>query len=435
MFRYLPEQASTFASDVDWLHHWITDLSVFFTVAIFGAAILFAIIWRRKDGKHHPTPRILGDHTLEVIWTVVPTIICIFIAVEGIRIYKDIRTPPKNTLDINVTAQQFGWEFEYSNGKKTNNFTTIPVGQPIKYILRSKDVLHSFFVPAMRVKSDALASMYTYVWFNPIKTGEYQGFCTEYCGSGHSGMLFKVNVVSPAEYERWLNDDSKEMMMAKMPPEDKGRELYTSKNCVTCHSIDGSPKVGPSFAKLWNRKEVLVDGSEVLVDENYLEESILYPAKKIVKGYGPLMPAYEGQLTQDEIKYLIAFIKTLEKGGLAPAPVAATATTAAAPIDLTKMTPAERGKNHYQTKLCVTCHSVDGSKIIGPSFKGLYGKSGKFTDGSAYVADDAYIQGSIWEPQAHVVEGYPVPSPMPSYKGQLSESEIADIVEYIKTLK
>lgn len=432
MFRYLPEQASTFASDVDWLHHWITDLSVFFTVAIFGAAILFAIIWRRRDGKDHATPAILGDHKLEVIWTVVPTLVCIFIAIEGIRIHKDIRTPPENTLNINVMAEQFGWSFEYPNGKKTSNETTVPVGQPIKYILRAKDVLHSFYVPAMRVKSDALPSMYTYVWFNAIKTGQYQGFCTEYCGAGHSAMMFKVNVVSPAEYDRWLNDKSKEIMLANMPPEDKGRELYNSKNCVTCHSIDGSAKIGPSFAGLWNRKEKLSDNTEVLVDENYLEESILYPQKKLVAGYGPVMPAYEGQLKTEEIGYLIAFIKSLEKSSVAPAASAAPVAAAAA-VDLTKMTPAERGKHYTQTKLCVTCHSMDGSKLIGPSFKGIYGRSGKLTGGASYVADDAYIKNSIWEPLSQVVEGY-APA-MPSYKGQLNDQEIADIIEYMKTLK
>ncbi len=431
MFRYLPEQASTFAADVDWLHNWITDLSVFFTVIIFGAAVLFAILWRRRDGKDHKTPAILGDHRLEVIWTVVPTIICIFIAVEGIRIHREIRTPPSETLNVNVTAEQFGWNFEYPNGKKTMNETTVPVGKAVKYTLRSKDVLHSFFVPAMRVKSDALASMYTYVWFEPIKTGTYQGFCTEYCGAGHSAMLFKVNVVSPAEYDRWLNDNSKEFMMSRMSPEDKGRELYSSKNCVTCHSIDGSPRVGPSFAKIWNKTEKFTDGTEAVVEANYIEESILNPSKRIVAGFAPMMPAYEGQITTDEITALVAFIKSLEKGGIAPA--AAAPVAAAVAVDRTKLSPAERGKLIASEKACVGCHSLDGSKLVGPSWKGLYGRSGKLTDGSSYTADDAYIKESILNSTAKVVEGYP--PAMPPYQGQLSDSDIVDLIEYIKTVK
>ena len=181
MFRYLPEQASTFAPDVDWIHHWITDISVFFTVAIFGAAVLFAIIYRRRDGKDHKTPQILGDHKLEAIWTVVPTIICIFVAVEGLLVYRDIRTPPDKAMELSVTADQFSWSFEYPNGKKTLNEVTVPVGEPVRFTMRSKDVIHSFFVPAMRVKSDVLPSIFTRVWFEPVKTGRYQGYCTEYC--------------------------------------------------------------------------------------------------------------------------------------------------------------------------------------------------------------------------------------------------------------
>ncbi|MDZ4785249.1 MAG: cytochrome c oxidase subunit II [bacterium] len=431
MFRFLPEQASTFAADVDWIHNWITDISVFFTVAIFGAAILFAIIWRRREGKDHATPQILGDHKLEAIWTIVPTLICVFVAVKGLVSYQDMRTPPANTLDISVTAEQFNWSFEYPNGKKTTNDITVPVGHPVKFIMRSKDVIHSFFIPAMRVKKDVLPSMFTTLWFEPIKTGSYQGFCTEYCGAGHSAMLFKVNVVSDAEYDRWLTDDSTEFMKSKMNAEDLGRALYEQKTCNTCHSIDGSMRIGPSFAKLWNKKEKLVDGTEVLVDENYIESSIVNPNAQVVAGYAPIMPSFEGQLSVDEIKALIAFIKGLEKTEVAP--VAAVQAVAVAPVDRSKLKPEERGKILSQEKLCISCHSIDGSKVIGPSYKGIYGRKGKLVGGADYEVTDEYIKESILNPMAKVVDGY-APA-MPPYAGQLSDDDINDIIAYLKTVK
>jgi len=431
MFRYLPEQASTFAPDVDWIHNWITDISVFFTFAIFGAAILFAILWRRKGGKDHSTPQILGDHRLETIWTVVPTLIVIFIAVEGIVVHKEMRTPPENAIPISVTAQQFAWNFEYPNGKKTTNELTVPVGEPVRFSMRSKDVIHSFFIPAMRVKNDVLPSMFSSVWFEPVKTGTYQGFCTEYCGAGHSTMLFKVNVVSRAEYDRWVDDNSKEFMMTRMSAEDKGRELYVSKTCNTCHSIDGSPRVGPSFAKLWHKKEKLSDGTEVLIDENYIENSIVNPQVQVVDGFAPVMPAFEGQVTVDEIKALIAYIKSLEKTEVAPAATQAAAVVA--PADLSKLTPEERGKLLTEQKACIACHSLDGSKLVGPSFKGAYGRKEKLADGSTITVDDAYIKNSILDPVSQIVEGF-APA-MPPFQGQLDDDQIGDIISYMKTFK
>lgn len=429
MFRFLPEQASEFAPKVDWLNHLITDISVFFTVALVGAMIYFAVRYRRKGGVDHATDGIEGSHLLEIIWTVVPTVICIYVAAYGYIIYDDLRAIPadKDAVTINVQGQKWKWDFEYSNGKKTTGEFVVPVNEPVKLIMTSTDVLHSFFVPAMRVKNDVIPKQYTYLWFKPVQTGEYHTFCTEYCGTNHSGMLAKLKVVSKAEYERWLADDSEALKMSRMKPSDLGKELYVKKTCNACHSLDGSRLVGPSFLKLAGKQEELESGEKVTVDDNYLRTSMLNPNAQVVKGYTPAMPSFTGQLNDDEIHALIAFIKTID--GSTKVEVAAARPAAVDP----NMSPADRGKQIYNTRLCMTCHSLDGSKVVGPSFKGLYGRSGKLADGSSYTADEAYIKNSILKPQAQVVEGYqPV---MPGYEGQLDDKQIADVIEYLKTLK
>jgi cytochrome c oxidase subunit 2 len=300
--------------------------------------------------------------------------------------------------------------------------------------MTSKDVLHSFFVPVMRTKADVIPGRYTYEWFRPIKTGDFQVFCTEYCGNEHSRMMSRLKVLPKAEFERWLADDSEAKKLASLKPSDRGKELYVSKQCVTCHSLDGSPRVGPSWLKLFGKEGKLADGSSYKADENYIKESILYPQAKAVQGYPPMgMPSYQGQLSDDDIHGIIEFIKTVDgttKVDVAPAaPKKSAASTAG-------MTPAQRGEALVKDtgNLCSTCHSLDGSKMVGPSFKGIYGRKEKMSDGSEIVVDDAYIKESIYKPQAKIVEGYgPVMPAM--YEGKLSEQDVADITEYLKTLK
>ncbi len=428
MFRYLPEQASEVAAQVDWLHNWITDISVFFTVLIVGAMIYFAARYRQRDGVDHDTPRIKGSNFLEIIWTTVPTLICIWIAYEGVVIYQRMVEVAPDAIEINVQAQKWKWDFEQSNGKKTTGQVTIPVNRAVKFVLSSTDVLHSFFVPSMRAKNDAVPGMYTYVTFKPIKTGEYPIFCTEYCGTNHSQMMAKLNVVSEAEYQRWLNDRSAEEAKERMGPEMLGKALYSEKGCVACHSLDGSPRVGPSFLKLWGSERAFAEGESVpAADENYIRESILYPNKRIVKGFAPnQMPSFDGQLSDQEILGLIAFIKAQD--GSAPAVEEDAA--AEEQEDLSALPPAERGQRLYVAKGCNACHSLDGSRIVGPSWKGIYGKQGKLADGSDYVANDEYIKRSIANPNDQLVEGYA--GGMIPY--QLTDQELSDLIEYMKTL-
>jgi len=433
MFRFLPEQASEVAPKIDWIHNLITDLSLFFTVAIVGAMIYFAIKYRERNGQPHETPQIEGSHLLEIIWTVVPTIISAIVAYYGVIYFWDLRAVPSDAMTINVRAQKWKWDFEYDNGKSTTGEFYVPVNKPIKLVMRSRDVLHSFFVPSMRVKSDVIPYRYTYVSFKPVKTGTYQTFCTEYCGDWHSGMLAKLHVVSEQEFERWVNDDSEAKLKSMMKPSDRGKVLYQGKGCNACHSLNGTPGVGPSWLKIYKHEGEFADGSKYVADENYIHNSILQPNLQIVKGYAPnIMPSYAGQLVDGEIDDLIAFMKTLDgsnpeaKAAAAAAPAAATSEA-----DLAKLSPAERGKHWYETKLCATCHSLDGSARVGPTFKGVYGKQHKLTDGSTIVADDAYLKESMLNPMAKVVEGYPPAMPA----GLVDEKQAEDLIEFLKTVK
>jgi len=428
MFRYLPEQASDFADEVDWIHHVITDISVFFTVAIVGAMIYFAVRYRRRNGVDHETPAIQGNVYLEIIWTVVPTIICVFVAAYGFWGYQTLRQPPDNAKIINVIGQKWSWTFQYENGKTTRNTFVVPVDEPIKLVMTSRDVLHSFFIPSMRVKSDVVPGQYTFLWFNAIKTGTYNVFCTEYCGLEHSRMLATLEVVSRAEYERWLADDSEERLRAALPPAELGLRLYQSFGCNDCHSVDGTRRVGPTFLQLYNKEGLLADGSTYVADENYIRRSILDPSAEVTQGYPDAMPSYEGQVDDEQIDAIIAFIRTLDDEAAIPEleeePID--------DIDREQLSPVERGELLYRERICVTCHSLDGTRLVGPTFQGLWMKEGTLEDGSTYVADEEYIRRSILDPNAEITQGYP--PAMPSYEGQVDDQDISDLIEFIKSL-
>lgn len=436
MFRFLPEQASEIAPQVDWLNNIITDLSVFFTVAIVGSMLFFAFKYRAKNGINHVTPRIEGSHFLEMVWTVVPTIICVFIGTYGILIFQDLRKVGENPLVINVTAKKWNWTFQYENGKQLVGEAVIPVDRPVKFVLTSKDVLHSFYVPVMRVKSDAIPDRFTYVTFKPVKTGDYNIFCTEYCGTDHSAMLAKLRVVSLDEYNKWLNDNSS---TTRVSLSEIGASLYNQQGCVACHSIDGSKRVGPTFLKIIQREATCDTGKKYKADEEYIRDSILNPNHHIVDGYpANQMPSFNGILSDEQISAIIAWMRTLD-GTTTQAPATSAPKFQFAKmfgkVDEAQKSPTERGKIIYQSKACIGCHSIDGSKLVGPSWKGLYGRKEKMSDGLEILADDSYIKESILKPNEHIVEGYTSPSSMPPYEGQLSDSDIADVIEFMKTLK
>ena len=308
--HWVPEVASNLASKVDAVIWFITVISLVFFILISIFLVYFAIRYRRRQ-ENEETPYITGSHVLETIWTIIPSILLIVIFVYGFVVYKDMRTPPEDSLEVTVIGRQWLWQFKYNNGKTTLNELYIPEGRPIKLVMTSEDVLHSFFVPAFRVKQDLVGGMYTYLWFTPTKNGTYELFCTEYCGTGHSAMLGKVIVMSPQEYEKWEKGEE-EKAVASLPPAELGKQLYTQRGCNACHSIDGSSLVGPTWKGLYGHEVVLQDGTKVTADENYIREAILEPQAKMVRGFGPVMPSFKGVISDDEISDLIAYIKTLK---------------------------------------------------------------------------------------------------------------------------
>jgi cytochrome c oxidase subunit 2 len=236
------------------------------------------------------------------------------IFVYGFVVFRDMRNPPADATEINVTAKQWLWQFEYYNGKKTLNELYVQQNRPVKLVMRSEDVIHSFFVPDFRVKQDILGGRYTQLWFTPTKVGTFQLFCAEYCGTGHSKMLGKVVVLSPEAYDIWEKGArvTEEIGVASLPDAERGEQIYKQSGCNACHSLDGSTGVGPSWKSLVGHKVAMQNGEEITADENYIRESILEPQAKIVKGYQPVMPSFKGILSDADISALISYMKTLK---------------------------------------------------------------------------------------------------------------------------
>ncbi len=310
---WIPEVASNLASKVDGVLLLITIMSLVFFILITVVLVYFAIKYRRKR-EDEETPYITGSEPLEIIWTVIPSILLIVLFVYGYVVFKDMRTPPKDAVEINVQGKQWLWTFDYYNGKKTINELYVQYNRPVRLVMEAQDVLHSFFVPGFRVKQDLVPGRYTQLWFTPTKIGTFDIFCAEYCGTGHSAMLGKVVVLSPEAYEIWEKGVKVDegAGVASLPPAELGAKIYKEKGCNACHSLDGSKIVGPSFKGIFGHSVELQDGSTVDVDENYIRQSILEPQAQVVKGFAPVMPSFKGILSDEDVTALVAYIKTLK---------------------------------------------------------------------------------------------------------------------------
>lgn len=315
MNSWLPEAASEIASKVDGVLVAITVISFIFFILVSAALVILAVKYRRR-GSIGPTPSITGNETLEIIWTVIPSVILVAIFIHGVVVFNELRTPPDEAVEVTVIGKQWLWQFEYPDGRKTINELNVRQNTPVKMIMRADDVLHSFFIPAFRVKQDILPGRFTQLWFTPTKVGSFIIFCAEYCGSGHSQMLGRVNVMSPEAFARWEGKGAGGAVagaaQSSLPSHKRGEKLYANRGCNACHSIDGSDGIAPTFKGLFGRMEKLIDGSEVRADENYIIESIYEPQAKMVAGYQPVMPSFKGILSEAEVSDIIEYVKTLK---------------------------------------------------------------------------------------------------------------------------
>jgi cytochrome c oxidase subunit 2 len=304
LLRLFPVQASTFAPGVDHLLYFLLAVAVSFSLAIFSAILYFAIRYRRRSENELPRP-IHGGMALEILWSVIPLGLTMVMFTWGASIYFNESRPPDNALDIYVVGKQWMWKLEHLGGQREINELHIPVGRAVRLTMTSEDAIHSFFVPAFRTKQDAVPGRYTTTWFTPTKAGKYHLFCAEYCGTNHSRMGGWVYVMAPRDYEAWLSGGTSGGSLAE-----NGQKLFDELACGNCHKPDGSGRC-PSLTGLFGKTVQLAGGSTVHADEGYIRESILQPQAKIVAGYGPIMPTFQGLVTEEGVMQLIEYIKSL----------------------------------------------------------------------------------------------------------------------------
>jgi cytochrome c oxidase subunit II len=300
-----PERASTVAGRVDALYFTLLGIAVFFSLLIAGLIVFYAVRYRRRNADSVGA-RIHGGMALEVTWTVIPFLITMVIFVWGASVFVAMSSPPPETLNIYVVGKQWMWKFQHLDGRREIDELHVPVGRAIKLIMTSEDVIHDVFVPAFRVKADVLPGRYTSIWFEPTKPGRYHLFCAEYCGTRHSGMVGEVVVLEPSEYQAWLSSEGNEGSLAAA-----GGRLFSALACNTCHRPDSQDR-GPVLDGLFGKTVTLQDGQTVTVDESYVRESILNPTAKVSAGFQPIMPTFQGLVTEDQLQELVEYIKSLK---------------------------------------------------------------------------------------------------------------------------
>jgi len=304
----VPDSASTFSWKVDALYFYLSGVTLFFALLISGVLIFFVIRYRRRTPYEIPRP-IAGSHKLETLWTIIPFVIAMTMFGWGAQVYFQQYKPPANAIEVYVVGKQWMWKLQHATGQREINQLHIPVGRKIKLIMTSEDVIHDFFVPAFRTKMDVVPGKYTTMWFEATTPGTYHLFCAEYCGMNHSGMTGSIIVMEPREFDNWLSGNS-----GSGTPAAAGQQLFQSLGCASCHGTNGEGGRGPTLAGVFGKKTQLQTGESVTVDEGYVRESILNPQAKLVAGFGAIMPTFQGQITEDQLMQLVAFIKSLPAG-------------------------------------------------------------------------------------------------------------------------
>ena len=306
----LPIAGSEHAKDIDTFYFFVFYLCLFFFIIVGGLAVYFPIKYRLKPGETRRSAHITDHFFLEMLWTVVPSLLCFVLFFWGFNTYLAAFTVPNDAMEIHIRGRKWNWTFEYPDGMAGGGTLYVPLNKPIKLVMDSEDVLHAFYIPAMRIKQDVVPGRYVYMTFTPSVKGTFQIFCAEYCGKDHSGMLANLKVMDDAEYEVFKREGPPEYKT--MDPRLIGETIYKTRGCQSCHSLDGTRGDGPSFKGIWMKMEQFADGTSGMVDENYIRQSVLEPQAKVVKGFEPVMPTFQGSLRPVEINGIIAFIKSLK---------------------------------------------------------------------------------------------------------------------------
>ncbi len=439
------EAASNWGSIDDTLFLTLLVTGVFFVAITLFMALALIRYRHRKGARAHYEPE---NRTLEWWLIGVTTAAIAGLLAPGLVVYNDFVRVPENAYELEVVGQQWQWAFRLpgadgqlgtssvewisaANPLGVNpedassqddvivrgNEVHLPVGLPVKVLQRSKDVLHNFYIPQIRSKMDMVPGLVSYFWFTPKVAGSYEILCAEFCGLGHYNMRGRMIVEAPEAFEQWLDRQptfAQTLEQAAQrsgldPAVERGRALAQQHGCVACHSLDGSESLGPGWQGLYGSLETLADGSRVRVDEDYLKESILQPGARMVQGYAAVMVAYP--LPDADLEALVALIRSLGPGA-----------TGAAPGQLVS-----DGQELAETLGCLACHSLDGRSGVGPSWKGLYGRTEPLADGSEVLVDEAYVRESIVSPAARTVKGYA--SVMPAYS--LSSAQLQALNAFI----
>ncbi len=312
-FPLLPERASTLSGHVDALYFFLVGLTIFFSVLI--AVMIIVLSFKYRKGKHPKAEQVEGSLILELTWTIIPLAITMVIFVWAASIYFYETRPPRNAMEVYVVAKQWMWKMQHVEGQREINTLHVPMNRDVRLIMTSQDVIHSFYVPAFRTKADVLPGRYTSIWFRATKPGHYHLFCAEYCGTQHSGMIGDIVVMEPQDYERWASAGADGSLA------NQGEKAFQQYGGAMCHRSDTQGR-GPNLVGLYGKPVLLDDGRTVIADESYIRESIVDPAAKVVSGFKPVMPVFQGQITEDELVALVAYVKSLGTGqGNPPVPV------------------------------------------------------------------------------------------------------------------
>ena len=309
---FFPEAASAQAGQVDAVFFFMVAVTAFFSVLIAALVVIFAIKYKRKHDDEIGEPN-HGSLALELLWTVIPFCITMVMFGWGAKVFFDLTRPPVGATEIYIVGKQWMWKAQHMEGMREINELHVPIGRPVKLIMGSEDVIHSFYIPAFRVKADVIPGRYNTMWFEATKPGTYHLFCAEYCGTKHSGMIGSIIAMEPAAFEAWMGGGK-----AEDSPVAAGAKLFQDLACITCHR-SGAQGRGPILTNVFGHAVELQGGAKVVADEAYIRESILNPQAKVVNGFQPVMPTFQGLVTEEQLLQLIAYVRSLSQPGAAPA--------------------------------------------------------------------------------------------------------------------